>query len=403
MSAAVLIVAAGRGKRAGSVLPKQYTLLAGETVLSRSVGAFASHPAISQLLVVIHPDDMGQYEAAVAKSQARLRPPAFGGATRQDSVRAGLQALKRDAPQLVLIHDAARPFVTSDLIDRVIAALASNSGAIAALPVADTLKQVGAGGIVRGTVNRAGLWRAQTPQGFDFTAILDAHEAAFAAGRTGFSDDAAVAEWAGIDVVLVAGSERNLKLTTEADLEMAERLLAAPAPLPAAALRTGLGLDVHRFAAGDHVWLCGVRIPHSARLEGHSDSDVALHALTDAILGAIGDGDIGEHFPPGDPRWRDAPSRLFLADACRRVTARGGRIANVDITILCEAPRIGPHRAAMRAEIASILDIQPEQVGVKATTTEGLGFTGRGEGIAALATAAIELPQRGAGVLPTSA
>jgi 2-C-methyl-D-erythritol 4-phosphate cytidylyltransferase/2-C-methyl-D-erythritol 2,4-cyclodiphosphate synthase len=402
-SIALLIVAAGRATRAAAALPKQYALLAGQSVLSRCVEAFATQSAIARIQVVIHPDDRALYDAAVREWSTRLEPPALGGATRQESVRAGLRALKTNPPGIVLIHDAARPFVAADLIDRVIAALGSNSGAIAALPVADTLKQVGEAGIIRGTVERAGLWRAQTPQGFEFTAILDAHEAAFAAGRTDFTDDAAVAEWAGIDVVLVTGSERNVKLTTKGDLETAERMIAGGALAHPAEVRTGVGFDVHRTKAGDHVWLCGVRIPHSAGLDGHSDADVALHALTDAILGAIGDGDIGEHFPPADSRWQGAPSRLFLADAARRVADRGGRVANVDLTLMCEAPRIAPHREAMRAAIASILRIGHDQVGVKATTTEGLGFTGRGEGIAAIATATVELPRRHLGPSPTGA
>jgi 2-C-methyl-D-erythritol 4-phosphate cytidylyltransferase/2-C-methyl-D-erythritol 2,4-cyclodiphosphate synthase len=361
------------------------------------VRTFAAHPKISLVQVVIHPDDRARYEAVAAQCAGAIAPPVLGGATRQDSVRAGLQALKGEAPSLVLIHDAARPFVGSDLIDRVLTALQSRPGAIAALPVSDTLKQAGGGGIIRGTVNRSGLWRAQTPQGFDFATILDAHEAAFRGGRSDFSDDAAVAEWAGIDVVLVEGSEQNIKLTTEADLAMAASLAADPISPPRFSVRTGIGFDVHRFGAGDHVWLCGVRIAHSARLEGHSDADVAMHALTDAILGAIADGDIGEHFPPTDARWRSAASRLFLAEANRRVAARGGRLANVDVTIMCEAPKIAPHRAAMRAEVAAVLGLEPERVGVKATTTEGLGFVGRGEGIAALATAAVELPRRDTG------
>jgi 2-C-methyl-D-erythritol 4-phosphate cytidylyltransferase/2-C-methyl-D-erythritol 2,4-cyclodiphosphate synthase len=390
---AALIVAAGRGRRAGSAIPKQYAPLGGENALCRCLRAVARHPGISLVQVVIHPDDRARYEAVAARCAGAIAPPVLGGATRQDSVRAGLQALKREAPNTVLIHDAARPFVGSDLIDRVLTALRAGAGAIAALPVTDTLKQAGGGGIIRGTVNRTGLWRAQTPQGFDFTAILDAHEAAFAAGRSDFSDDAAVAEWAGIDVVLVEGCERNIKLTTEADLAMAAVLAAGPTVPAQFTVCTGIGFDVHRFAAGDHVWLCGVRIAHSARLEGHSDADVALHALTDAILGAIADGDIGEHFPPTETRWRNAASRLFLAEANRRVAARGGRLANVDVTIMCEAPKIAPHRAAMRAAVAGVLGLEPARVGVKATTTEGLGFVGRGEGIAALATAAVELPR----------
>jgi 2-C-methyl-D-erythritol 4-phosphate cytidylyltransferase/2-C-methyl-D-erythritol 2,4-cyclodiphosphate synthase len=259
--------------------------------------------------------------------------------------------------------------------------------AIAALPLADTLKRAGPDGRhIAATLDRAGLWRAQTPQGFRYDAILKAHEAAAAAGREDLTDDAAVAEWAGIPVELVEGSEANVKLTTAEDMARAGMSVNAAA-VPD--VRTGQGFDVHRFAAGDHVWLCGVHIPHTHALDGHSDADVGLHALTDALLGAIGDGDIGQHFPPTDPRWRGAASHLFLADAARRVRSRGGAISNVDVTILCEAPKIAPHREAMRARIAEILGLDVARVGVKATTTEGLGFTGRREGIAALATATV--------------
>jgi 2-C-methyl-D-erythritol 4-phosphate cytidylyltransferase/2-C-methyl-D-erythritol 2,4-cyclodiphosphate synthase len=299
----------------------------------------------------------------------------------------GLRALVPHAPVHVLIHDAARPLVTHDVIDRVLAGLERAPAAIAAVPLADTLKRADAGGLIAATLPRAGLWRAQTPQGFRFDDILRAHEAAAAAGREDLTDDAAVAEWAGIPVGLVDGSETNVKLTTMEDLAMAVRALA-PAP---GEVRTGQGFDVHRFTAGDHVWLCGLRIAHSHALEGHSDADVALHALTDALLGAIGDGDIGQHFPDSDPRWRGAASHLFLADAARRVRARGRAVTNVDVIILCEAPRIGPHREAMRARVAEILGIEVSRVAVKATTTEGLGFTGRREGIAALATATVVL------------
>jgi 2-C-methyl-D-erythritol 4-phosphate cytidylyltransferase/2-C-methyl-D-erythritol 2,4-cyclodiphosphate synthase len=316
---------------------------------------------------------------------AKLGPPVNGGETRQASVLAGLRALAGPAPDHVLIHDAVRPFVSADLISRVLAALAAAPAAICALPLADTLKRAGADGRIAGTLDRTGLWRAQTPQGFRFADILAAHEAAAAAGRTDFTDDAAIAEWAGLAVALVPGSEANAKLTTAEDLAMADRALAP------ADVRTGIGFDVHRFAPGDHVWLCGVRIPHSHRLEGHSDADVALHALTDAILGAIGDGDIGQHFADTDPRWKGAASHLFLADALSRARARGGSIGNVDVTLLCEAPRIAAHRDAMRARIAEILQISVDRVGVKATTTERLGFLGRGEGIAAMATATVIL------------
>ena len=308
----------------------------------------------------------------------------IGGETRQASVLLGLEALAGTAPDLVLIHDAARPFVSAAVIGRVVDALASRSGAIAALPVVDSLKTSGGASTIRGSIDRAGLWRAQTPQGFAFGPILDAHRAAASAGRHDFTDDAAVAEWAGMEVALVLGEERNVKLTTREDMDMAERMLAASAEP-----RTGTGFDVHRLVAGDGVWLCGVRVPHDHALEGHSDADVGLHALTDALLGAIGDGDIGQHFPPSDPQWKGASSATFLADAARRVAAAGGRITNVDVTIMAEAPKVAPHRDAMRAAIADILGIDVARVSIKATTTEGLGFVGRREGIAASAVATL--------------
>jgi len=390
---AVLIVAAGRGSRAAadSSVPKQYRILAGRPVLARTIEAFAAHPEISVIQVAIHPDDHALYDSTCAGLSAALRPPVHGGATRQDSVRAGLHALASSAPDLVLIHDAARALVGADVISRVIAALDSHDGAIAALPAIDTLKRSGADGMLAATLPRDGLWRAQTPQGFRFAKILAAHDAAFAAGRTDFTDDAAIAEWAGLRVALVPGSERNLKLTEPEDFALAERLIE-PRPEPDE-VRTGTGFDVHRFRDGDHVWLCGVRIDHDKGLEGHSDADVGLHALTDAILGAIADGDIGQHFPPTDPQWAGAASHLFLRDAVRRVTERGGRIVNVDVTLLCEAPKISPHRNAMRTAMADILQIGTDRVNVKATTTEGLGFTGRREGIAAMASATVLLPQ----------
>ncbi|HXF53493.1 MAG TPA: bifunctional 2-C-methyl-D-erythritol 4-phosphate cytidylyltransferase/2-C-methyl-D-erythritol 2,4-cyclodiphosphate synthase [Hyphomicrobiaceae bacterium] len=400
MTTAALIVAAGRGTRVGSAIPKQYAPLQGECALSRSLRAFLAHPQIGRVQVVINPQDGARYEAVASRWSGRIAPPVAGGATRQDSVRAGLQALKQASPKSVLIHDAARPFVSADLISRVLEALRAKAGAIAALPVTDTLKHAGGGGIIRGTVNRVGLWRAQTPQGFEFAAILDAHEAAHAAGRNDFPDDAAVAEWAGIDVALVMGDERNIKLTTTADLAVAAALAAGAAE--PTVVRTGIGFDVHRFGEGDHLWLCGLRIAHTARLVGHSDADVALHALTDAILGAIGEGDIGEHFPPSDERWRNASSRTFLSDARGRVEARGGRLANVDITIMCQEPKIAPYREAMRKQIALVLGIDLDRVGIKATTTEGLGFVGRREGIAALATACVELPAGRTGEAPTA-
>jgi 2-C-methyl-D-erythritol 4-phosphate cytidylyltransferase/2-C-methyl-D-erythritol 2,4-cyclodiphosphate synthase len=389
VTTAALIVAAGQGTRAAGPVPKQYVQLGGTSVLARTLSVLLEHPAVDVAQVVIAEADRARYQEAVAGGHPKLAPPVVGGDTRQRSVLNGLRALSPLSPSLVLIHDAARPFVTADIVDRVLAALQRGPGAIAAVPLADTLKRAGPGGRIEATLDRAHLWRAQTPQGFRFDEILAAHERASAAGREDLTDDAAVAEWAGLPVVLVEGSEANVKLTTAEDLGRAARMMgAAPA---AAEVRTGQGFDVHRFATGDHVWLCGVRIPHSHALEGHSDADVGLHALTDALLGAIGDGDIGEHFPPTDPQWRGAASHLFLADAARRVCARGGTISNVDVTLLCEAPRIAPYREAMRVRIAEILAIDTGRVAVKATTTEGLGFTGRREGIAAMAVATVVL------------
>jgi len=387
-----VVVAGGRGERlrGQSDIPKQYLPLAGAPVLAHSLRVLVSHPQIDRTQVVIHPSDRDRYEAAAGPFAARLAGPVAGGATRQESVRRGLEALEVLAPERVLIHDAARPFLTADLVIRLLAALDDHKGAIAAEPETDTLKRATADGLIAATVDRTNLWRAQTPQAFRFADILSAHRRAAAAGKDAFTDDAALAEWAGLPVQLVASAGNNMKLTTREDFALAERLLGSSPPLLEP--RNGSGFDVHAFAPGDHVWLCGVRVPHTQRLEGHSDADVALHALTDAILGAIGDGDIGEHFPPSDAAWRGAPSRLFLEDALRRVGALGGRISNVDVTILCEAPKIGPHRAGMRQSIAQMLQIDPGRVGVKATTMEGLGFVGRREGIAALASALILLP-----------
>lgn len=397
MTAAVVIVAAGRGARAGRELragrhpvPKQYALLAGQPVLTHVIAAFEACPGIDSISVVIHPDDRDLYDAATPRQATRLAAPVIGGTTRQDSVRNGLASLKAASPDVVLIHDAARPFVTPEIVARILAALETHQGAIAAEPLADTLKRDGGSGVVAGTVARAGLWKAQTPQGFHFGAIHAAHSRAAAEGRHDFTDDAAIAEWAGIDVALVPGTARNFKITTPEDMAMAEQLLEARAP--ALETRTGTGFDVHAFCPGDHVWLAGVRIPHDRALDGHSDADAPLHALTDALLGAIGDGDIGQHFPPTDPAWKGAASHLFVEDAARRIASRGGRITNVDLTILCEEPRIGPHREAMRKAISTMLGIDPSRVAVKATTTERLGFTGRKEGIAALATATVLLP-----------
>jgi 2-C-methyl-D-erythritol 4-phosphate cytidylyltransferase / 2-C-methyl-D-erythritol 2,4-cyclodiphosphate synthase len=381
-SCIALVVAAGRGTRLGGAQPKQYRDLAGKPLLRHALETLGAHPGIAALRVVFHPNDRALYDAAVAGLE--LLPPVPGGATRQDSVRLGLESLSALAPARVLIHDAARPFADAATIGRVLAALADADGAIPALPLSDTVKR-GADGIVADTLDRSALFRAQTPQGFRFAAILAAHSAA--AGHD-LPDDAAVAERAGLTVRLVAGSDDNFKVTTEDDLARAERL----AQSRLLDIRTGQGFDVHAFGPGDHVFLCGVRIPHDRALVGHSDADAGLHALTDAILGALGAGDIGIHFPPSDPRWRGAPSHLFLAHARSLVAAAHGQIAHVDVTLICERPRIAPHRDAMVARIAQILGLDPTRVSVKATTTERLGFTGRGEGIAAAAIATLRLP-----------
>ncbi|MBK4717983.1 bifunctional 2-C-methyl-D-erythritol 4-phosphate cytidylyltransferase/2-C-methyl-D-erythritol 2,4-cyclodiphosphate synthase [Azospirillum sp. YIM DDC1] len=385
-SCIALIVAAGTGQRFGAERPKQYLDLAGQPVLRRTIDAFRRHPKVSAVRVVINPAFRDLYDAAVAGLD--LPEPVAGGASRQDSVRNGLAALAESAPDLVLIHDAARPLIDADTIDAVIAALGTHPAALAAVPVADTLKRGNGGpdgGLVAGTVDRSGLWRAQTPQGFRFPEILAAHRDAAGLELT---DDAAVAERAGLPVALVPAREENFKVTTPDDLTRAARALDSAL----SDIRTGSGFDVHRFAEGDHVTLCGVRVPHTQRLDGHSDADVGLHALTDAILGALCAGDIGSHFPPSDPQWRGADSALFLKHAAELVTARGGRIAHVDVTIICERPKVGPHREAMTARVAEILGMPVDRVSVKATTTERLGFTGRGEGIAAQAVATVRLP-----------
>jgi len=377
-----LIVAAGRGTRFGAALPKQYRLLAGRPVLRHGVERLAGHPRVAAVQVVIHPADRDLYAAATAG--LGLPPPVVGGATRQASVLAGLEALPRGPAAKVLIHDAARPLLSPAIIDRLADALDRHPGAIPVVPVADTLKR-GAGGLIAATVPRAGLYRAQTPQAFRRDVILAVHRAATLNDAT---DDAGLAEAAGLEVAMVEGDEANFKITTEADLTLAEQRLAAGA----AEFRTGTGFDAHRLGPGDHVMLCGHRIAHDRGLIGHSDADVALHALTDAVLGAIGAGDIGQHFPPSDPRWRGAASARFLAHAAGLVQARGGAIVHVDVTLICEAPRIGPHREAMRDRLAAILGLPADRCSVKATTTERMGFAGRGEGIAAQAAATVRLP-----------
>lgn len=378
---AVLIVAAGKGIRAGGAVPKQYADLLGKPILLRSVEAFLGRPE-TEILVMIDPGHDDLYRKAMLDCDIRLPRP--GGATRQETVRLGLEALADYAPDFVLIHDAARPLVPTHVIDGVIAAL--ENGAAAAVPllaVADTLRKQQNDQWV--TVPRDGLMRAQTPQGFRYDAILAAHRK-FADREV--TDDMALAELAGLPIAAVNGDETNIKVTKAEDFAVAEMFLAARLN----DIRTGSGYDVHKFCTGDHVWLGGVSIPHTHGLEGHSDADVALHALTDAILGAIGNGDIGSHFPPSDERWRGAASWQFLDYAAGLVHARGGIIAHCDVTVICERPKVGPHRETMRAKIAEILHIDVDRVSVKATTTEGLGFTGRREGIAAQAIATVRLP-----------
>jgi 2-C-methyl-D-erythritol 4-phosphate cytidylyltransferase / 2-C-methyl-D-erythritol 2,4-cyclodiphosphate synthase len=391
---AALIVAAGRGTRAAAsgAGPKQYALIGGAPVLWHTLRAFAANSAITDIQVVIHRDDAEFYRESVPLGAATVWPAVIGGDTRQASVYIGLQALSAIKPDVVLIHDAARPFVGPDTIERTIAALATSPAVIAAMPVADTLKRAKPDGTIAATLDRRSLWYAQTPQGFHFDVIFDAHSRAAQAGRDDFTDDAAIAEWAGIPVKLIEGNAANVKLTTAADIAEADRKLSRSSEREFEP-RIGTGFDVHRFTAGDHVWLGGIKIAHSHGLEGHSDADVVLHALTDALLGTIGDGDIGQHFPPSDPKWKGAASRLFLEDAARRVRTLGGRVGNVDVTVLAEAPRVGPYRAAMQALIGDVLGLAPDRVGIKATTTEGMGFTGRREGIAAMATATVFLPR----------
>ncbi|HMD67029.1 MAG TPA: bifunctional 2-C-methyl-D-erythritol 4-phosphate cytidylyltransferase/2-C-methyl-D-erythritol 2,4-cyclodiphosphate synthase [Stellaceae bacterium] len=377
-----LVVAAGRGSRFGGAVPKQYLALDGASILRHAVAALAGHPRVSDVLVTIRPEDRGLYDLAVAG--LRVMPPASGGSTRQDSVRLGLEALAPYRPEWVLVHDGARPFPDSALIDRVIAGLDRAPAAIPCLPLRDTIKHA-EGGVIRATIDRAALWRAQTPQGFHFNAILAAHRAAIGRGLT---DDAAVAEAAGLAPLVVEGGEDNLKVTTAEDLAAAKSLIAGRQ----GDVRVGQGFDAHAFARGDHVRICGIDIPHDQSLAGHSDADVGLHALTDAVLGAVGGGDIGMHFPPDDPRWRGAASDQFLRHAADLVRTKGGAVAAVDVTIICERPKIGPYRAAMIERVAAILGVAASRVSVKATTTDKLGFTGRGEGIAAQAVATVRLP-----------
>ena len=378
---AVVVVAAGKGTRVGGDVPKQFRRIGDEIMLRRTLLMLAEAPKVGLIQPVIRPEDRAAFDHAAESLD--LLPAAFGGATRQASVRAGLQALEPHKPEIVLVHDAARPFATPALVSRAIDAAAKTGAAVPALAVTDTVKSVDAQGFVHQTLERESLRTIQTPQGFAFAPLLAAQRRAAAAGREDFTDDAALAEWAGMKVSVFEGEPGNIKITSAEDFARAEAMQFANL----GDVRTGTGIDVHAFAAGDHVMLGGLRIPHTRALTGHSDADVGLHALTDAILGALADGDIGSHFPPSDPQWKGASSDRFLTFAVERVKARGGRIAHLDLTLVCEAPKIGPHRDAMRAKIAELAGLSLDRVAVKATTSEKLGFTGRGEGIAAYATA----------------
>jgi 2-C-methyl-D-erythritol 4-phosphate cytidylyltransferase/2-C-methyl-D-erythritol 2,4-cyclodiphosphate synthase len=371
------------------VLAKQYQLIAGKPLLRHTLEAFCRHPAIDCVQAVVSAGDEGRYLAVA--TELEVRPPVTGGATRQESGRLGLESLAGAPPHNVLIHDAARPFVSASLIDRVVAGLERHDGAIPAMPVTETLKRAPAG-LIAGTIDRDGLWSAQTPQGFRYGLICEAHSRAAAAGLAHFTDDAAVAEWAGIEIAVVPGEQANVKLTTTEDLRAADQRLTRDRLQRCPDIRVGQGYDVHAYESGDGVVLCGIAIPHHARLAGHSDADAPMHALTDALLGSIGESDIGTHFPPSDMQWKNAASAIFLRHALGLIEKRGGFIANADLTIICEAPRIAPHIPAMRANLSGILKLSPDRVAIKATTSEALGFIGRGEGLAAFAIATVRLP-----------
>lgn len=388
MRAAAAIVAAGRGQRAGGGLPKQYRALAGKPVARWSLDRFAAHSRVVRQVAAIHPDDEDLFTQTAQGLAVDLT---YGGETRTASVRACLEALAaKDPPDAVLIHDAARPLVTDDLIDRLLSALAEADGAAPAIPIPDAIKRADGENWVTEDVSRHGLFRVQTPQTFRFEPLLEIYRAL--PDDAAFDDDVAAARAAGLNVQIVDGGKDNIKITFPGDFDLASRLLTGQAERAPAAQRdltTGTGFDVHRLAPGDGVWLCGVHIPCDLRLVGHSDADAGLHALTDAILGAAALGDIGDHFPPSDMRWKDAASDQFLLHAKALVAQKGGRVIHGDVTVICERPKIKPHREAMRARLAQLLDLPLDRVSVKATTTEGLGFPGRREGVAAQAVASV--------------
>jgi len=389
MTVAVVIVAAGSGLRAGGEKPKQYQEIGGKPVIWWTLKAFLDHPGVSRVQAVIGEGHEALYAEAVAGLE--LPPPVPGGGTRQESCRLGIEALAAHAPAKVLIHDAARPFVPQDLISHVIAWLDRYPAVIPGMPVSETIK-FAPGGIVSHTIDRAGMWTAQTPQGFAYDAIRQAHRDAHQQQAANLTDDASVAERAGITIAMIPGRIENRKLTTAEDIDLADHAMIARQFANLPDIRVGQGIDIHPFEAGDSVTLCGVTIPHNRKLKGHSDADAAMHALTDALFGAIGEGDIGVHFPPSDPQWKGAPSRIFLVRAVDLVHRRGGLIANADITILAEAPKIAPHIAAMKDSLASLLHVAPGRIAIKATTMERLGAIGRSEGLMAFATVTVRLP-----------
>lgn len=385
----VVIVAGGRGTRVSTspnVTPKQYQDLNGKTVLQRAIDQFINHEEIHFIQVVIHKDDSEIYKNTTLPDK-KLLEPVFGGASRQQSCAQGLIALSKYSPDKVLIHDAARPFVSYDIISNTLSNIRSGKCALPATKIADTIKRANSQNIVEETVPRDNLYLAQTPQGFVYSQIHSAHLKARAEGLSNLTDDAALAEWAGMDVSLVESEASNTKITTIDDLNNAKKILDVTEQFKIPDLRVGNGYDVHRLIDGDGVILCGIKIPSDKKLDGHSDADVAMHALTDALLGTIGAGDIGSHFPPSNPKWKGASSDQFLIHACKLVRAKNGTITHMDITIICEFPKIGPFRETMRENIAAICKLPVERVSVKATTNEEIGSIGRGEGIASIATA----------------
>ena len=380
---AAIIVAAGRGHRLGGEIPKQYLDVGGMPILRRTVNIFLKNPSIDLIQVIIHPDDTELYELAVGDLD--LPTPIHGGETRQQSVLNGLEAISDHMPEYVYIHDAARPFLDQIILNNLIEEVELSGAVIPALKVTDTIKYM-TGDKIDSTIDRNYLFRAQTPQAFRYKAIFMAHRRF---ENNELTDDSAIAEKSGLKVRVIPGSEDNFKITTESDLKKAEIMTGNNYT----DVRIGYGIDVHAFENGDHVTLGGIKIPHDKGLKGHSDADVALHAITDAILGAIAMGDIGEHFPPSDDKWKGASSDVFLKHAAKLVDEREGVIANIDLTIICEAPKIGPHRDLIRDKISEIIDLDIDRVSVKATTTEKLGFTGKGEGIMAQAVATVRLPE----------